>query len=307
VRISIFTLLFMLVAALPAAAQVANPGDEARSGAEKMQPPPDQRRDKEGHARRIPSYDQPPIEGGEAPLDGLIEEERFGAYGQPRWTAHRRFGETRVYVVPEGFFELEWWIKPEVPRGGGPTTTVTEFEGELGLGHRLQLDLYLDAQKVGHEDNFELDGQKIELRYALADWDVIPGNPTFYVEYHAHHSGPDQVEMKLLLGGELARAWHWGLNAVFEREIAGDLENNYEATGGISYTVFDTGLGVGAEVKAQFLDNKDRRGNMHEVCLVGPSVQWRPHPAAHIDVVPLFGVTGFSPVFAPTIVIAWEF
>ena len=28
----------------------------------------------------------------------LHEEERIGSYGQPRWTAHRRFPTTRVYV-----------------------------------------------------------------------------------------------------------------------------------------------------------------------------------------------------------------
>jgi hypothetical protein len=310
-------LVLVALAAGPAAAQVAQPADAARSGAEQAQPPTDaqQRRMAEGHVVREPSYEAPPVEGGFSPV-GISEEDRVGEYGQPRWTAHRRFAETRVYVRPAGFFELEWWIEPEIEHGGGgKVDTTTRFEAELGLGHRLQLDFYLIAEKVGHEGDVNVAGESIELRYGLADWGVIPGNPALYVEYQASSaktSEPDTIETKLLLGGEIAPRWHWGANLSFERQLSGELQNEYMVTGGISYAVTDTsfkseGVSVGAEVKAPFTDVTGRRGNMHEECLIGPSVQWRPYPAAHIDIVPLFGVTGFSPQFAPVIVMAWEF
>ncbi|HVY60419.1 MAG TPA: hypothetical protein VHF22_02150 [Planctomycetota bacterium] len=303
-----------LILATPALAQVAQPADEAKShgSAQPMTPPAE--RDS-GKAPRLPSYQQPALEGTDAESSGGIgDEEKIGAYGSPRWTAHRRFAETRVYVRPQGFFELEWWFKPEIEHGGGGSVeTVQEFEAELGLGHRLQLDFYLDTVKVGHEDNFDLDGFKMELRYAFADWGVIPGNPTAYLEYHESKGGSDSVEGKLLLGGEIAPRWHWGLNLVFERNITDDLDNNYEWTGGISYTVTDMydrtigGLSVGAEVKQENHDLPGRRGNMIETLQIGPSFQWRPLPAAHVDFVPLFGCTGFSPQFEPVVVVGWEF
>ena len=315
-RAFLFSLLVVLAIATTASAQqgIANPGDAARSGADHVNPPPGtpEPGHGEGHVTRHPTYEQPPVEGGGSG-DGIEEEDRIGSYGQPRWTAHRRFATTRVYVRPEGFFELEWWIRPEVEHGGGgKVSTLTEFEAELGLGHRIQLDVYLDARKTGHEGSFELDGEVIELRYGLADWGVLPGNPALYIEYHAASKEPDAVEMKLLFGGELAPRWHWGLNAVFERQLSGDLTNEYGATAGLSYTVLDSGrytegLSVGAEVKTAFTDKANHRGNVNEEVLVGPSIQWRPYPASHIDVVALFGTTGHSPQFAPFIVFGWEF
>jgi len=210
-------------------------------------------------------------------------------------------------VCPPGFFELEFWIRPEIPRGGGPARTLTQLEAELGLGHSFQLDLYLDLEKVGHEDDFELAGERIELRWALADWDVIPMNPTLYLEYAAKADGPDAVEVKLLLGGEIAPRWHWGMNCVFERELSGDLANTYEVTGGLSYTVVDTLFSAGAELKAGFSDTKSDRGDLTEDIRTGPSIQWRPHPAAHIDVAALFGIGGNSNLLEPFVIVGWEF
>jgi hypothetical protein len=305
IRAVSLALAAVLAFAAPARAQVANPGDAARSEARKL-PPPEEPQPNEGRARRIPSYEQPPVEPPGAPVRELAEEDRIGAYGQPRWTAHRRFPTTRIYVRPEGYFELEWWIRNKVPRHGAPAETLTQFEAELGLGHRLQLDLYLDAEKVGHDDEFKLAGERIELRYALADWDVIPGNPTLYFEYHAK-DGPDAVEGKLLLGGEIAPRWHWGINGVFEREISGALTNEFAVTAGVSYTVLDTRLSLGAEGKLAFANTREDRGSFSTEALLGPSIQWRPLPASHIDIAPLFGLSEESPVVETFIVVGWEF
>lgn len=49
----------------------------------------------------------------------------------------------------------------------------------IGLPHRMQLDLYYDwAYEEGVTQNKDV---AVELRWALADWDV----PTLYVEYKA--------------------------------------------------------------------------------------------------------------------------
>jgi hypothetical protein len=280
-------ILGTVVFAVGLAAQVVNPADKQR--------PPE------------PSPQGEPVVVEGRRVSDLREEDRIGGYGQPEWTSHRRFAETRVYVRPEGTVEFEYWLIPEFPRDGGPAETKTQFEFEFGLPERFQLDLYLVSHQDGNEGVMAIDEQKVEVRWALADWDVIFANPTLYVEWAAVNEAPDHVEAKLLLGGEVASAWHWGANLVFEHETAGDQENAYELTGGISYTVLDQKFSVGAEVKYALVDDKNDRGNFDNEVLIGPSFQFRPLPRAHIDVAPLFGITDDSPDAKITILFGWEF
>lgn len=235
----------------------------------------------------------------------LREENRIGTYKQPRWTAHRRFPTTRVYVLPEGQFEFEFWSRVDVPKSG-PTKFQHMYEVEMGLGHRMQLDLYLVARNEGEGETF-LD-QKFEIRYALADWGVVWGNPTVYLEYALRDQKQDKVEAKLLLGDELAPRWHWGVNAVFEAETGGESEEReYMLTIGMSYTVVDEKLALGVEARGSLIDEKGSRGDYAEELLVGPSVQFRPLPSMHIDLAPLIGVTDDAPELQNWLNVGWEF
>ena len=242
---------------------------------------------------------------GQAPSP-LREEDRIGDYGQPRWTADRRFPRNRIYVIPDGKVEFEYWLRLDVPKEG-PTEVQNFYELEFGLPYRLQLDLYLVARNEGEGGPTYLD-QQFELRYALADWGVLPGNPTLYAEYALRDDAPDKVEGKFLLGDELAPRWHWGANLVYEAEIAGeDLEHEYAATLGLSYTVLDEKLSVGAEAEASFVDTKANRGDYSKEVYVGPSIQYRPRKNAHIDVAPLLGVTDDAKRAKVFAVFGWEF
>jgi hypothetical protein len=267
-------------------AQVVNPADKQRPPQEPQNPPVI-------------------VEGRQ--VSNLREEDRIGSYGQPEWTSRRRFAETRVYVRPEGTAEFEYWLIPETPPGGGSTETTTQYEFEFGLPNRFQLDLYMVSHQDGNEGALSFDEQKLEVRWAFADWDVIWGNPTAYVEWAATNDGPDHVEVKLLLGGEAISSWHWGANLVFEHETGGLQENSYEITAGLSKTLVDRRFSVGAEVKAAWIDDKTDRGNYTEEVLLGPSFQFRPLPNAHIDLAPLFGCTSDSPDSKVTILFGWEF
>lgn len=278
--------LLVLATTLPLAAQVVNPADKQRPPAEPQNPPV------VVESRRV---------------SDLKEEDRIGSYQQPEWTSHRRFAETRIYVRPEGTAEFEYWLVPETPAGGGPTETKTQYEFEFGLPGRFQLDLYLVSHQDGNEGVMSFDEQKFEIRHALADWDVIWGNPTIYLEWAAINEAPDHVEAKLLLGGEVTSGWHWGANLVFEHETGGAQENGYEITGGLSKTLTDQRFSVGAEVKAAWIDEKSDRGNFTNEVLIGPSFQFRPLVNTHIDVAPLFGVTNDSPDAKITLVFGWEF
>lgn len=284
--------------------QIVNPADKAPNDkAEKQQgirpeaPPPEK--------KHVGSWEMPAIQVvGEKPSE-LREEDRIGSYDQPRWTADRRFTGTRTYVIPESKVEFEYWLKPEVERHG-PTQFESLYELEIGLPHRFQLDLYYVQDWEGNGGK-RFSGEAIEVRYALADWGKIWGNPTFYVEYTFKEHEPDRVEGKLLLTGELAPRWHWGFNFSFETAISGIRDREYELTGGISYSLIDEKLSIGAEFEGSLLDDKFHRGDFHNTLKIGPSIQWRPLPQMHVDFAPLVGVTNESPAAKIYLVIGYEF
>jgi len=286
-----------------ATAQVNNPADKARERAEAQRVP----QEPEPQAPTYRSYEAPRVVVEGRPASELREEDRIGTYQQPRWTANRRFGETRIYVRPEGQAEFEVWVIPEFPKHGDPTETKVQYEFEFGLPHRFQFDLYLVSHQEGNEGPLEIDEEKFEVRWAPANWGVIPTNPTLYLEWAAKNDAPDAIEAKLLLGDEIAPRWHWGANFVVEQETGGQREQGLEVTGGLSYTVVDEGFSIGLETKAAWVNAEhDLDGSANEI-LIGPSLQLRPLPRAHIDIAPLFGVTDDSPDAKVTLIFGWEF
>ena len=255
------------------------------------------------------TWTMPPVTVyGQAPLR---EEDRIGDYAQPRWTAHRRFSETRLYVIPKGMVEFEYWLRTDAPkRGNGPTEFQSMYEFEFGLPKRFQLDLYAVGHKTGSEGSFAVNEQKVEVRYAFADWNKIFGNPTVYLEWSQENQGHDLVEGKVLLGGQMVSRWHWGMNFVSEQETGGAREISNEWTTGISYSAEDTKLAVGVETQLAMVNSRIAPGlrSPYETSfLAGPSLQFRPLPQMHIDIAPLFGTTQPSLRAKTFVVFGWEF
>ena len=156
-----------------------------------------------------------------APTSGLAEEQPIGETGRPAWTSHRRFTTTRVYIQKEPWeIGVEQWWRVRDKRDG---TVQHKFqqEIEIGLPHRMQLDLYYDMAVQGDRSS-RTEDYAVELRYALADWGKLPLNPTLYAEYKFVEEGADVVELKLLLGDQLPGGWHYGANFVWEKELAGE-------------------------------------------------------------------------------------
>lgn len=258
----------------------------------------------------LPSYESETV--GERPIR---EEEAIGEYNQPRWTARRRFPTTRVYVRPAGLAAFEWWLETKLNLEDTDEVRYrSQYELEFGLGHRLQLDLYLETQQLGHDGPWELHSEKFELRWALANWGVIPTNPTLYVEWVRQHDGPPKGEIKLLLGGEIAPRWHWGANLVFEHAFGDEetAENETALTGAVAYTIADSIFSLGVELKLETVDLPDNRYSFdnYEV-LAGPTLQVRPIEPMHVDLVALFGSETegdeTTTLAEPVLVAGWEF
>jgi len=249
----------------------------------------------------------------------LQEEALIGPYKQSEWTTHRRFSTTRVYVQqPPGAVEFEHWIEIRVPKAGGKAQEVRmREEFEFGLGNRLQLDLYMltewtEDRQAQSNGQFEWRGWSAEVRWALADWNVIPGNPTLYFEYIFRNGEDNFIEPKLLFGGEFCSGLHWGVNFVYEQDLSESHFRDVEIkiTGGLSYTLIDSKLSIGPAFEATYESEKtgpgipaERSREFH----FGPSIQFRPIPRAHINIEPLWGLTGESKRLKMFIIFGWDF
>jgi hypothetical protein len=242
-------------------------------------------------SRRLGSWEMPAIIVEGKRLSPYRDDDLIGSYAQPRWTAHRLFSGTRVYVRPEGQFDFEQWFRWKNKKDS-PDELVTQSEIEFGLPYRFQLDYYFITRHVDGEPTKT--DNALEVRWAFADWGRIWGNPTLYVEWISQDSEPDKVETKLLLGGGLAPGWHWGSNFVWEQETGGSRESVYEWTAGISKTAVDQKFSWGLETKLEWADEAGSRGDYSEDFRLGPSFQYRPLPQMHIDFAPLFGLTSSS-------------
>lgn len=256
----------------------------------------------------------------------LREDDIVGTYGQPRWSTRRAFSEVRTYVIPEGQFEFEYWLFIKTPsrkdkedaQGAGnpkPKNKIQQiYEAEMGLGHRLQLDIYQVYAKDGNDGHNALDVTKFELRYALADWGKLWANPTAYVEWKQYVDGPDAVEAKILICDELNERWRWGMNFVFEERMGGTRERGLEWNSAISYTVFDEKLSIGIETN--FADISELRGEggadrehrqHHKEFAAGPSLRFYPIPHAHVILTEFIGLNQYANQSKTAIIIGWEF
>ncbi|MFO1011935.1 MAG: hypothetical protein U1F29_17870 [Planctomycetota bacterium] len=269
-------------------AQIVNPADKQRTP---------------GDAQDVTST---VVTGQRVQVSEFREEDLVGPYRQPEWTKFRRFPTTRVYVQPPGHVGVEWWMRPTLPRHG-PAEIQNQYEIEFGLPGRFQLDLYLVRDQEGNDGPASVGEQKVEVRWALADWDEIPWNPTLYLELANKDSEPDSIEAKLLLGDELSPGWHWGANLVFEHEMGGSLENAHEITLGLSHTLEDQNLSLGGEIKAALINTHADRNEFEEELLIGPSLQYRPTARMHIDVATLVGIGADSPEAQGFLVVGYEF
>jgi hypothetical protein len=221
----------------------------------------------------------------------LRQDQPVGPYDQPEWTTQRAFSTSRVYVRPPGTLSFNHFWTPEFKDGEVEHTFREEVE--IGLPYRLQLDLY---QNWGIEEGDAFyKGSSVELRYALANWEKIPLNPTLYGEWNFNDAAPDKWELKLLLGETFGRRWNWAGNFTYEQETGGERERELAVSSALTYALIDQTLNAGVEMLWERKTSKDSRGDPENEFLIGPSINVRPTRFSFITVAPLFGTTNDSP------------
>ena len=231
----------------------------------------------------------------------------IGQYDQPEWTTTRKFPSTRVYVMtPPGAVIYEKWFEIR-DRQNGPALVRMRDEFAFGLGNRLELDLYAHTLYDGPADDkkFTWRGFSWELRYALANWGKIFGNPTLYFE-HKLLNGRQGIEPKILLGDRIGKTdWIWGLNGIYEANLASskaDQEREYAMTASIANALTkDFTLGLSTMYRYN-----DYEGGSSE-WYVGPNAQFRFHKHGHISLeyMPRLSKDGYDS--RSLLIFAWKF
>ncbi len=104
------------------------------------------------------------------------------AYGAPPAFSRTRFSPTTTaYVLPPGgWLAATIWEGDWLRHGVSTDHNITQ-EFEVGLPHRFGIAAEFDANVF--EDTRQAKSISLEARYALADWNKIPLNPTLFFEY----------------------------------------------------------------------------------------------------------------------------
>src|SRR5881392_2569453 len=125
----------------------------------------------------------PAVNGQTAASENVVVtgDDVTSAYGAPGGFSRARFAPTTsAYVLPPWTFFLGTIYEGDAFRHGPPDHVFTQ-EIEKGLPYRFG---------VAVETNFERfnggggpGSTSVEARYALAEWNKIPLNPTLFAEY----------------------------------------------------------------------------------------------------------------------------
>src|SRR3984893_11029349 len=250
-------------------------------------------------------------------------EEVPSAYGAPPGFSRNRFSNlVNAYVLPPGAVYAGLIYEGDALKFNRPDHNLTQ-EVEIGLPNRF--GIAFENSIENHRGTTQERTFSAELRYALADWNVIPLNPTIFVEYKTgignilHDEGPptplgkgeaqaflmqhkplpDAVEVRFLFAQDFTNNVEWAANIFVEQEIGGDRGREVGFAQSVMFPILlpKERLKVGAEMQyTSFTDSGLREaGASSPRVIIGPTVAWKPSKNMRLDVSPLFGVTDDAP------------
>lgn len=256
-----------------------------------------------------------------------------GAYGAPGAFSRSRFSPiTNGYVLSPGEVFAALIYQGDL-FDEGPSDHFLTQEIEVGLPYRFGVAVENEIEFFNADTsnrNFSIEG-----RWALADWDKIPLNPTLFAEYkfgtgkilheeveeemmeeeegeepppdeeemmreeerRGRPDQPDAYEFRLLLSEEIAKNVQWAFNAFLENETTGDRGREWGFAQSIQVPLFlpRERFKAGLEMKYTNFTVKDTRGDPMHSFVIGPSFTYKPTARMRFDVAPLVGVTEDAP------------
>ena len=266
-----------------------------------------------GYLGAIPVINGQTAAAGQVVVTG---DDVASAYGAPGGLSRSRFAPlTTAYVLPPWTFYFGTIYEGDAFRHGPPDHLFTE-EVELGLPHRFGVAAETEFERFNGGSGFQT--ISIEGRYALADWNKIPLNPTLFAEYKfgvgtiRHEEGPppppgeeesgppkvpDAYEFRLLLAQDFGERVEWAMNWFFEKENTGDRgrEWGFAQSATVPVLLEKERLKVGVEMEYKNFTVKDTRGDPMHSFVVGPTLAYRTSHSTRFDVSTLFGCTDDSP------------
>jgi hypothetical protein len=234
-----------------------------------------------------------------------------------------------AYVLPPWSFFFGELYEGQGFRHGPPDHLFTQ-EIEMGLPWRF--NVAAEAQFERFNGGGGAQTVSLEARWALADWNKIPLNPTIFAEYkfgvgtirheevppppgegEEEESGPPKVpdacEVRLLLAQEFFERIEWAMNWFFEKENTGDRGREWGFSQAVLTPVLlpNERLKIGVEMEYKNVTTKDTRGDALNSFVIGPTVAWKPTAQTRLDVSPLFGCTDDSPIADVFVAFSWLF
>src|SRR5438034_198240 len=264
----------------------------------------------------------------------VTAEEVPSAYGAPPGLSRSRLSNTtQAYVLPPWSFFFGEIFEGQGFRHGPPDYLFTQ-EIEMGLPYRFGVAAESKFERFNGGGGAQT--VSLEARWALADWNKIPLNPTLFAEYkfgvgtirreevppppggrgeeeEEEEGGPPQVpdayEVRLLLAQEFFGRVEWAMNWFFEKENTGDRGREWGFSQAAMTPVLlpNERLKVGLEMEYKNVTTKDTRGDPLNSFVIGPSVAWKPTAQTRLDISPLFGCTHDSPVADVFVAFSWLF
>ena len=260
-------------------------------------------------------------------------EEVPSAYGAPPGLSRSRFSNTtQAYVLPPWAFFFGEIFEGQGFRHGPPDYLFTQ-EIEMGLPYRFGVAAESKFERFNGGGGAET--VSLEARWALADWNKIPLNPTLFAEYkfgvgtirheevppppsgedaeEEEEGGPPKVpdayEFRLLLAQEFAGRFEWAMNWFFEKENTGDRGREWGFSQAVMTPLLlpEERLKVGLEMEYKNVTTKDTRGDPLNSFVIGPTLAWKPSAQTRVDISPLFGCTDDSPIVHAWVVFSWLF
>src|SRR5438046_281626 len=227
----------------------------------------------------------------------IVGEEVPSAYGAPPSLSRSRFTPLlNAYVLPPWAVYTSVIYQGDALRFNRPDHRFTE-EIELGLPARF--GVAIENSIEGFRGIWQDRSFSVEARYAFADWDKIPLNPTIFAEWKFGIGDilPDAYEIRLLLSEEFFGKLEWALNAFFEQEVTGDRGREYGFAQSVAIPVLlpNERLKVGAEMQLTGFTDKGIRGDPSWRFIVGPTIGWKPTANTRFDISPLIGATDDAP------------
>jgi hypothetical protein len=264
----------------------------------------------------------------------LPDQEVPSAYGAPPAFSRSRFSDTvNAYVLPPWAFFFGELFEGQGFRHGPPDYLFTQ-EIEMGLPFRF--NVAAEAQFERFDGGGGARSVSLEARWALADWNKIPLNPTLFAEYkfgvgtirheevappmgvggegeEEEEGGPPKVpdayEFRLLLAQDFGEHVEWAMNWFFEKENTGDRGREWGFSQAAMTPILlpNERLKVGIEMQYKNTTVKDTRGDPLHSFTIGPTLAWKPTTQTRLDISPLFGCTAGAPVADVFVAFSWLF